>query len=192
MEMKTSWSSIYLKLIKSSVFFIVIFYLTSCGKFKNKKDEQKNIETFFTPKNISPTSERYIINLLHNFVIWENSIPNSPQVVFIQAKWSCHACKDLLSDFIKKNYKNQNLKFILPIFSKKELKLHFNNSILNSKNIYIDAEDFFIKNEIVLLESKIFYINNSKIQKIVTININNMEKEISSKTIKSFFTKNKI
>lgn len=91
----------------------------------------------------------------------------------------CYTCGEIIVDFMKNNYKKENVSFLIPVTLEKDLRLRFGVKMLKRNNIIIDQNSDVIKKGIVLENSIIVYFKNGKIEKKVILTPQNLNQELN-------------
>lgn len=111
-------------------------------------------------------------------------VPNKDiSAIIIQTHLGCHSCSEAVSEYIRKNYGNNKIVFIVPFTTSKEMKLEYSSKVLGSSQVFIDKENDAVKMGIVYENSIIIYLEQGRIKEKVILKPENIINEFGKLNI---------
>jgi len=130
-------------------------FLYACGNDENN-DDQKLIS--FLSKNKHYRSDAKVF-------------------VFIPLSGGCGGCTQSAIAFLKENYQNPKIQFIVSNTTLKGVKLSLNGPILNSNLVLSDVGEEAINQGIVNVFPLIVYVTNNHINRRIRVDASNLRQE---------------
>lgn len=138
---------------------VIIVLFSSC--LQNQEIESKNLK---------------FSELFFKLDVQKNQ--NARAYLIIQLDNGCSSCKNIAINFLKKHYKDANVRFIVSNLGEKIIKMALGNDIIQSKKIIIDKEAIAKSKGLVSDFPVLYYFKDNHIEEIKTLSASNIDEEL--------------